>query len=109
MNNRQVVLAQRPVGMVDESTTSMVESPAPACGANEALIKVGIVSIDPTIRTWMNDAPGYLPAIELGDVIRAGGTGVVVESNSDRYNVGDIVYGMTNWQEWAVATEANRF
>jgi NADPH-dependent curcumin reductase CurA len=109
MNNRQVVLAKRPVGMVDASTTSIEEGPVPVCGANEALIKVGLVSIDPTIRTWMNDAPGYLPAIELGAVIRAGGTGVVVESNSDRYNVGDIVYGMTNWQEWAVASEANRF
>ncbi|HEY5092004.1 MAG TPA: NADP-dependent oxidoreductase [Acidimicrobiales bacterium] len=109
MNNRQVVLAQRPVGMVDSSTTSIVEGPVPVCGANEALVKVGLVSIDPTIRTWMNDAPGYLPAIELGDVIRSGGTGVVVESNTGRYNVGDIVYGMTNWQEWAVASEANRF
>jgi NADPH-dependent curcumin reductase CurA len=97
------------VGMVDASTTSIVEGPVPICGANEALIKVGLVSIDPTIRTWMNDAPGYLPAIELGDVIRAGGSGVVVESNTDRYKVGDIVYGMTNWQEWAVATEENRF
>jgi NADPH-dependent curcumin reductase CurA len=95
--------------MVDASTTSIVEGPVPICGANEALIKVGLVSIDPTIRTWMNDAPGYLPAIELGDVIRAGGSGVVVESNTDRYKVGDIVYGMTNWQEWAVATEQNRF
>jgi NADPH-dependent curcumin reductase CurA len=109
MNNRQVVLAQRPEGMVDASTTSILEGPVPVCGANEALIKVGLVSIDPTIRTWMNDAPGYLPAIELGDVIRAGGSGVVVESNTDRYNVGDIVYGMTNWQEWVVATEENRF
>jgi NADPH-dependent curcumin reductase CurA len=95
--------------MVDASTTSILEGPVPVCGANEALIKVGLVSIDPTIRTWMNDAPGYLPAIELGDVIRAGGSGVVVESNTDRYNVGDIVYGMTNWQEWVVATEENRF
>jgi NADPH-dependent curcumin reductase CurA len=109
MNNRQVVLVNRPVGMVDASTTSVEESPVPVCGANEALIKVGLVSIDPTIRTWMNDAPGYLPAIELGAVIRAGGSGVVVESKSERYNVGDIVYGMTNWQEWALATEANRF
>jgi NADPH-dependent curcumin reductase CurA len=81
----------------------------PVIGANEALIRVGLVSIDPTIRTWMNDAPGYLPPIELGAVIRAGGTGVVVESNTERYNVGDIVYGMTNWQEWAVASEQNRF
>ncbi len=109
MNNRQVVLAQRPMGMVDESTTSIVEGPMPVIGANEALIRVGLVSIDPTIRTWMNDAPGYLPPIELGAVIRAGGTGVVVESNTERYNVGDIVYGMTNWQEWAVASEQNRF
>jgi len=97
------------VGMVDESTTSIVEGPMPVIGANEALIRVGLVSIDPTIRTWMNDAPGYLPPIELGAVIRAGGTGVVVESNTERYNVGDIVYGMTNWQEWAVASEQNRF
>jgi NADPH-dependent curcumin reductase CurA len=74
MNNRQVVLAQRPVGMVDESTTSIVEGPMPVIGANEALIRVGLVSIDPTIRTWMNDAPGYLPPIELGAVIRAGGS-----------------------------------
>jgi hypothetical protein len=95
--------------MVDESTTSIVEGPMPVIGANEALIRVGLVSIDPTIRTWMNDAPGYLPPIELGAVIRAGGTGVVVESNTERYNVGDIVYGMTNWQEWAVASEQNRF
>jgi NADPH-dependent curcumin reductase CurA len=95
--------------MVDASTTSLVEGPVPVCGDGEALIKVGIVSIDPTIRTWMNDAPGYLPAIEIGDVIRAGGSGVVVESKSDRYKVGDIVYGMTNWQEWALATERNRF
>jgi NADPH-dependent curcumin reductase CurA len=95
--------------MVDESTTSIVEGPMPVIGAHEALIRVGLVSIDPTIRTWMNDAPGYLPPIELGAVIRAGGTGVVVESNTERYNVGDIVYGMTNWQEWAVASEQNRF
>jgi NADPH-dependent curcumin reductase CurA len=32
-----------------------------------------------------------------------------VESKSSRYNVGDIVFGMTGWQEWALATEENRF
>ena len=109
MENRQVVLAQRPVGMVDNTTTTLVTTPAPTCGPNEALIKVGLVSIDPTIRTWMNDAPGYLPPIGIGDVIRSGGGGVVVESKSDRYGVGDVVIGVTNWQEWVLATEENRF
>ena len=109
MQNRQIVLAQRPVGMVDEATTSLVATERPVCGPDEALIKVGLLSIDPTIRTWMNDAPGYLPPIGIGDVIRAGGAGVVVESNTPRYAVGDVVIGMTGWQEWAVATDENKF
>jgi hypothetical protein len=95
--------------MVDASTTQIVESPVPVCGPDEALIKVGTVSIDPTIRTWMNDAPGYMVPIGLGDVVRAGGTGVVTESKSPDYEVGDVVFGMTNWQEWVVANKENKF
>jgi hypothetical protein len=109
MINRQITLAQRPVGNVDESTTSLVETPRPECGPGQALVKVGILSIDPTIRTWMNDAPGYLPPIGIGDVIRSSGAGVVVESNNARYAPGDVVFGMTNWQEWVVADEENKF
>ena len=109
MDNRQIVLARRPVGQVDETTTTLTSSPQPSCGDGEALIKVAMLSIDPTIRTWMDDAPGYLPPIEVGAVIRGSGTGVVVASRSERYKVGDIVFGMTNWQEWVLATEENRF
>jgi NADPH-dependent curcumin reductase CurA len=109
MGNRQITLAQRPIGMIDESTTTLIDAPMPVCGPGEALIKVGLLSIDPTIRTWMNDAPGYLPPIGIGDVIRSGGSGVVVESKSERYHVGDVVNGMTGWQEWTVASEHNRF
>ena len=103
MDNRRIVLANRPVGLVDESTTRLETVERPECHDGEALVKVGIVSVDPTIRGWMNDAPGYLPPIGIGDVIRAGGAGVVVESRTPRYSVGDIVYGTTGWQEWAIA------
>lgn len=109
MSNRQVVLKQRPSGLVKETTTAVVSSPVPTCGPDEALVRVGILSIDPTIRTWMDDAPGYLPPIGIDDVIRSGGAGVVTESRSSRYNVGDIVFGMTGWQEWSLATEENRY
>jgi NADPH-dependent curcumin reductase CurA len=109
MENRQIVLTQRPSGFVDGSTTKLVSSSLPHCGDGEALIKVAMLSIDPTIRTWMDDAPGYLPPIELGAVVRGSGTGLVVESKSDRYRVGDVVFGMTNWQEWTLATDENRF
>jgi NADPH-dependent curcumin reductase CurA len=109
MGNRRITLAQRPRGNIDDSTTSLVETTVPECGPDEALIKVGMLSIDPTIRTWMNDAPGYLPPIGIGEVIRSGGGGVVVESRSDRFHVGDVVVGVTGWQEWAIASATNRF
>lgn len=109
MDNRQIVLVDRPSGPLDESTMSLVSAPQPCCGQGEALVKVAMLSIDPTIRTWMNDAPGYLPPIELGAVVRGSGAGVVVESKSDHFAVGDIVFGMTNWQEWVLATPENRF
>jgi NADPH-dependent curcumin reductase CurA len=109
MDNRRIVLAERPKGMIDRTTTRLETTNRPDCGEGEALIRVGTLSIDPTIRTWMNDAPGYLPPIGIGDVIRAGGAGVVTESRSDRYAVGDVVFGMTGWQEWCVASAQSPF
>jgi len=100
---RQLVLAQRPKGLVNESTCRLVEIPSPAPGPEEALVRVSHLSIDPTIRTWMDDAPGYLPAIELGGVIRSGGIGEVIESNNDAMPVGSKVFGMTGWQDHCIA------
>jgi len=104
--NRQVVLAVRPTAAVDAKTCAVAESEVPDLIDGQALVKVSHLSIDPTIRTWMDDAPGYLPPIGIGEVIRSGGGGVVVESRSDRYRVGDVVTGMVGWQEYAVADEA---
>jgi NADPH-dependent curcumin reductase CurA len=82
--------------LIDESTTTMVTSARPECDDGQALVKVAMLSIDPTIRGWMDDAPGYLPPIEIGAPIRGAGAGVVVESKSERYHVDDVVYGFTN-------------
>lgn len=103
--NHRLVLASRPVGMIDASTVRMEEADRPAIGAGEALLKVRYLSIDPTIRTWMNDAPGYLPPIRIDEVVRGPGISEVVETKSDRYKVGDLVFGLPGWQEYAVADE----
>jgi hypothetical protein len=105
LTNRQVVLAERPSGMVGQSTTRLEEGPVPEPGQGEALVAVRYLSIDPTIRTWMDDAPGYLPPIGLGETVRGGGVGEVVASNSDRYAPGDLVVGFTGWQDYVVADE----
>jgi NADPH-dependent curcumin reductase len=106
--NRRLVLAERPSGMVNESTTRLeqVEVPEPQTG--EALVKVRYLSIDPTIRTWMDDAPGYLPPIAIDEVVRAGGIGEVVQSSNDTYKPGDLLFGMTGWQDYVIADGGER-
>ena len=74
----------------------------PEPGPGEAVVRVQWLSIDPTIRTWMDDAPGYLPPIEIDAVVRSGGIGEVVASNNDDYPVGATVFGMLGWQDHAV-------
>ena len=106
--NRRLVLAARPSGMVDESTIRVEEEGVPEPGEGEALARVRYLSIDPTIRTWMNDAPGYLPPIQVDDVIRGAGIAEVVHSNTDRYTPGDLLFGMTGWQDYVIADEGER-
>jgi NADPH-dependent curcumin reductase CurA len=101
--NRRLVLAQRPSAMVDSSTVRLEDEPVPEPGPGQALVRVRYLSIDPTIRTWMNDAAGYLPPIAIGAVIRSAGIAEVVTTHSDRYREGDLVFGMTGWQDYTIA------
>jgi NADPH-dependent curcumin reductase CurA len=98
-----VVLANRPTGLVDENTLRMESEPVPEPADGEALVQVRYLSIDPTIRTWMDDVPSYLPPIGIGEVIRSGGVGEVIESRTDAYQPGQLLFGMTGWQDYVIA------
>ena len=99
--NRRITLAHRPDGEVTADCFASDEVDVPEPGPGEALVKVGWLSIDPTIRGWMA-MDTYLPAIEIGEPIRSGGLGEVIASNNDEYPVGSTLFGMTGWQEYAV-------
>ena len=103
--NRRLVLAERPTGNVQAQTIRLEQGDAPEPGEGEALVRNRYLSIDPTIRTWMDDVQGYLPPIALDEVVRSAGVGEVVRSKSDRYRVGDLVFGMTGWQDYTLADE----
>ena len=105
--SRRIVLAARPTGMADDTTVALETGPVPEPEAGQAVVRVEWISIDPTIRTWMDDAPGYLPAIEIGAPIRSGGIGTVVASAADRFPVGATVFGMLGWQDYAVVDDDN--
>lgn len=100
--NRQVLLRRRPAGAVAPGDTEIVASPAPEPADGEALLRTTYVGIDAAVRTWLNDQPGYLPPVGLGEVIRAAGIGEVVASRCDAYAVGDIVTTLTGFQEYVI-------
>jgi len=107
LNNRQWVLRQRPQGLIKDDDLELVESPVRDLKDGEVLIRTIYLSLDPTNRTWMNDAVGYLPPVGLGDVMRGLTLGVVEQSKSERHQVGDLVTtAMGGWADYGVVPEA---
>lgn len=101
--NRQWVLRQRPRGLIQPGDLELVEAPIPDLNENEVLVRTIYLSLDPTNRTWMNDAEGYLPPVPLGGVMRGLTLGVVEDSRSDRYKAGDLVTPLSGgWSDYAV-------
>jgi NADPH-dependent curcumin reductase CurA len=103
--NRRFLLRERPTGRISPDTFELSEEAVPQLNDGEALVRVDWISLDPTNRTWINDTPTYLPPVGIGEVMRAGGLGEVIESKNPNYSVGQIVQGLVGWQEYVVASD----
>ncbi len=101
LQNRQFRLIARPSGLPKRSDFDLVTTPVSAPGAGEVLVQVQYLSLDPAMRGWMNEGKSYIPPVGLGEVMRAGGVGRVVESNDPAVAVGATVVGLTGVQEYA--------
>jgi len=101
--NRQVRLAARPSGLPRLADWQFTNEAVPAPGAGEFVTEVSHLSIDPAMRGWMNAGASYVPPVEIGAVMRAGGIGRVIASNNDGFAVGDHVYGTFGVQEYAIS------
>lgn len=100
--NRQLRLAHRPDAMIDASTFELVEESLPMLADGEYLVRNVFLSVDPTQRVWIREEASYLPPVGIGEVMRAGAIGEVVESRNDAFPVGTVVTGLLGWQEFAV-------
>jgi NADPH-dependent curcumin reductase CurA len=101
--NRQVRLAARPSGLPRLADWQFTNEAVPAPGAGEFVTEISHLSIDPAMRGWMNAGASYVPPVEIGAVMRAGGIGRVIASNNDGFAVGDHVYGTFGVQEYAIS------
>ncbi|MDT7754233.1 MAG: hypothetical protein QOH27_131 [Mycobacterium sp.] len=103
--NRQILLRRRPTGLLQPGDTELVTAQAPEPAEGEALVRTTYVGIDAAARTWLDDQPGYLPPVQLGEVIRAASIGEVVASRCAAYAVGDVVTTLSGFQEYALVRD----
>lgn len=101
--NKQQILTQRPEGLPDATTWALEEKAIPQIKDGEALIKIHYVSLDPAMRGWLRDAKSYIEPVGIGDVMRAGTVGEVVESKKAEMPIGSFWSGWGGVQQY-VAT-----
>lgn len=99
--NRQLRLQSRPKGLLAPGDLQLAESPVPELKDGQALARVKYLSVDPTMRIWMA-MDSYLPAVAIGEVMRAGGLAEIVESKHAQFKKGDKIVGLTGLQEYVV-------
>lgn len=103
LKNRQWLLKKRPVGMVSRDNFEWVETEIESIVDGEFLVKNLYLSFDPAQRGWMEDKKSYVPPVKLGEVMRAGSVGQIIESKHPDFQTGDIVQGTYGWQEYAIS------
>ncbi|MFI6310031.1 NADP-dependent oxidoreductase [Nocardia fusca] len=101
--NRQIRLAQRPVGRPDENTWKITTESIPEPSEGQFAVRVDYASVDPAMRGWINDVRSYVPPVGIGEVMRAHCVGRVHSSNNTDYPVGQIVSGPFGITEYAVS------
>jgi NADPH-dependent curcumin reductase CurA len=99
-------LIKRPQGNSVSDNFAFTQESVVEPEANEVLVRVNYLSLDPTNRIWMSDIPQYMEPVGLGEVMRGIGIGTVQESRSKLFKKGDLVSGLLGWQEFATLPES---
>jgi NADPH-dependent curcumin reductase CurA len=105
IDNKSITLANRPApGILPASTWSTTNTKIDIdnLAAETVVVRVIYLSVDPTMRGWINDTRSYLPPVAIGAVMRGGGLGEVIHSTSTKFKVGGYVTGMFGWTELAM-------
>ena len=106
-SNKQIHLDNRPTGEAMVSNFKLVESQTPGLTAGQVLVLHHFMSLDPYMRGRMNDSKSYAVPQALGQTMGGGTVGEVVESQNEKFKVGDKVVGMGGWQQYSVV-DANQ-
>lgn len=98
--NEAIYVASRPIGIPTSENFRKDSVPVPALENGQILVQNEWLSVDPAMRGWLADANNYAN-VSVGDVMRSLCVGVVIESKSDVFSVGERLMGWFGWQRYA--------
>ena len=105
--NKQYLLDKRPIGMPQDDCWKLNDDLITSLKKNEIIIEVKYLSIDPYMRGRMNDSKSYAAPAKIGEPMTGETAGIVIESNSDLFDVGDKVCAHKGWQTYIKAKDTD--
>ena len=107
MEYTAIKFVRRPEGLIKPDVFEVVTLQTPELQEGQFLLKQTHIHMAPAMRGWMNeDIDGYMPPVELGEIMRSAGVSEVVESRNDQFPVGARTFGPTGWREYLVSDGA---
>ena len=96
-------LKSHPSGMPQTDNWDLRDMPIPDIEGDQLLVRTQWLSVDPYMRGRISPAKNYAAGLAPGDMMRGGGVGEVVSSNSPHFAPGDIVTSdHFGWQSYTV-------
>ena len=92
-------LQSRPDGDIADGDLVYATEHLPPLADGQFTLGITYLSLDPTNRIWMSDAEQYMPPVGLGDAMRGGVCGRVIDSSKDGVTPGDLFAGIGEWAD----------
>lgn len=102
---KQWVLASRPEGAPTSENFRLEKVELPELSDGQILVQNTFSSVDPYMRGRMNDVKSYIEPFQIDEPLNGTATGIVTESRSSKFNVGDTVRHFAGWRTHAVLNE----
>lgn len=101
-SNKRVLLAKRSDALPPADTWTHDVETIDTCPDGSFIVEQHFISLDPAMRGWMRNVRSYIPPVGVGEVMRSGSVGKVVESKHEDFPVGSLVSGYGGVQQYVV-------
>lgn len=100
---QRIVLASRPTGEATPENFRIETVEVPELKDGEVLVRNEYMTVDPYMRSLMNEGKSYMPPVALNATMAGGTVGEVIASKHPGFVVGDKVVDNLGWAEMGVS------